>query len=222
LAACARTIYDARMVRRASAVAVSLLAGCSSTPAPVAFQNPVFYQYDTLAGSADVQALEQHYPPLDQSEAPPLPEYIGMAVLGGAVHLSRPRDWVIRSGSARPEHRYIQYVSPSQYIVSVYELVESPDETWRAVMGRYEDQATKSGAELLGRRVPMATWNAQGRAYFVRRSVPAAKAPLVNHANEYLLRSGRRVVLLQIVHHDASLDPAGRELRRVVETFAID
>jgi hypothetical protein len=217
-----RSGFDDAARLLAAALACVPLAACSSAPEPVAFQNPIFYQYDSLAGSAEAQSLEQRYPPLDKSEAPPLPEYTGVAVLGGAVRISRPRDWVIRAGSLRPERRYVEWVSPNQYVVAVYELAESPDETWRDVMARYEEQATKSGAELLGAHVPMATYNAQGRAYFVRRAVPAAKAPLVNHANEYLLRSSRRIVLLQIVHHDPDLDPIGAELRRVVETLQVD
>jgi hypothetical protein len=210
------------LARVCAAALVGVLAGCSSGPEPVALQNPIFYQYGTLAGSADAPSLEQRYPPLDRGEAPPLPDYMGVTVLGGAAHLSRPRDWVIRAGSARPEHRYVEYVSPNEYVVAVYELAESPEETWREVMARYEQQAVKSGAELLGQRVPMATWNAQGRAYFLRRAIPAAKSPLVNHAHEYILRNEHRIVLLQVVHHDPSLDPVGAELRRVIETFRLD
>lgn len=201
---------------------VAVLSGCGGGPEPVAFQNKVFYQYDTLNPAQAAKSLESHYPPLDKSETPPLPEYVGVGVLGDVVHISRPKDWVIRAGSVQPEHRYIEYVSPNEYMVAVYELVESPDEPWREVMGRYEDQAKKSGADLLGKRVPMATDNAQGRGYVVRRPVAAAKGPLVNFSNEYLLRSDHRIVLLQIVHHGQNLAPMDGELRRVVETLRVD
>jgi hypothetical protein len=211
-----------RMVHVCTAVVCgAAAAGCSGAPEPVAFQNKVFYQYDTY-GSVDARGLEQRYPPLDQRETPPLPEYVGVGVLGGTVRLSRPREWVIRAGSAQDERRYIEYVSPNEYMVAIYELVESPEDLWRDVMGRYEDQAGKAGADLLGKRVPMATWTAQGRGYVVRRAVPASKAPMVNYAHEYLLRSDSRIVLLQIVHHDESLDQLGGELRRVVETFEVE
>ena len=202
--------------------AALLAAGCGSGPEHVAFENKVFYQYDTLNPAQAAKTLESHYAPLDKTEAPPLPEYVGVGVLGDVVHLSRPRDWVIRAGSVEPEHRYIEYVSPNEYMVAVYELVESPDETWREVLGRYEEQAKKAGADLLGQRVPVATENAQGRGYVVRRPVAAAKGPLVNYANEYLLRSDHRIVLLQIVHHGQSLAPVDGELRRVVETLRVD
>ena len=100
--------------------------GCASGPEKVAFENKVFYQYDTLNPAQAAKSLEAHYPPLDKTEAPPLPEYTGVSVLEDAVHISRPRDWVIRAGSAQAEHRYIEYVSPNEYMVAVYELVESP------------------------------------------------------------------------------------------------
>lgn len=196
--------------------------GCAGGPAPDAFQNKVFYQYDSLGNGGDTRALEQRYPPLDQGATAPLPEYVGIGLMGGAVHISRPRNWVIRAASGRAEHRFIEYVSPREYIVSVYELVDSPDDPWLDIMTRYEEQAAKSGADLLGQRIPMATWNAQGRAYVVRRPVPASKAPLVNYAHEYLIRSDRRIVLVQIVHHDEDLEELGTELRRFVDTLEVN
>jgi hypothetical protein len=206
----------------ATAAMAGALWGCASGPEKVAFENKVFYQYDTLNPAQAAKSLEAHYPPLDKTESPPLPEYTGVSVLDGAVHISRPRDWVIRAGSAQPEHRYIEYVSPNEYMVAVYELVESPLDVWREVMGRYEEQAKKSGADLLGQRIPMATDNAQGRGYLVRRPVAAAKGPLVNYSNEYLLRGEHRIVLLQIVHHSENLAPVDAELRRVVETLQVN
>jgi hypothetical protein len=204
------------------AATVFAALGCGGAPEKVAFENKVFYQYDQLNPAQAAKSLESHYPPLDQNETPPLPEYTGVSVLGGTVHISRPRDWVIRAGSVQAEHRYVEYVSPNEYMVAIYELAESPLDVWRDVMGRYEDTAKKAGADLLGQRVPMATANAQGRGYFVRRPVAAAKGPLVNYSNEYLLRSDHRIVLLQIVHHAMSLAPMDAELRRVVETLEVD
>jgi hypothetical protein len=199
------------------------LAGCSSGPVPEALQNKVFYQYDSTSAAQAAKALEAPYPSLDKTDATaPLPQYMGVSLLQDAVRMSRPKEWVIRSGSVRPEHRYIEYVSPHEYMVSVYELVESPLDPWLEIMTRYEDESKKAGAAFVGERIPFATWNAQGRAYTVRRAVAAAKAPLVNFANEYLLRSDNRVVLLQIVHHSENLAPMDDELRRVVETFQVN
>ena len=206
-------------------LAVALLAlgasGCASAPEPVAFQNKVFYQYDTN-GQSQLKTYEAHYPPLDKTKAAPLPEYMGVSVLGETVHLSRPRDWVIRAASSQLEHRYIEYVSPNEYMVAIYETVESPLDPWLEILTRYENQAKSAGADFLGQRIPMATVTSQGRGYLVRRPVAAAKAPLLNYANEYLIRSDNRIVLLQIVHHDRSLTPMDAELRRVVETLEVN
>jgi hypothetical protein len=122
----------------------------------------------------------------------------------------------------QPERRYVEYVSPNEYMVAVYELLESPLDPWREVEGRYEEGAKKAGADIVGERVPMATENAQGRAYLVRRPVAAAKGPLVNYSNEYLLRSDNRIVLVQIVHHGEKLAPVDDELRRVIETLEVN
>ncbi len=210
-----------RIATLAGLASAALCAGCSSAPEPVAFQNRVFYQYDTLNPLVAAKALETAYPPLDKQETPPLPQYVGISLMDGVVHISRPRNWVIRAGSVQREHRYVEYVSPNEYMVSIYELVDSPVDPWRDVMGRYEDQAKKAGADLLGQRVPIATANSQGRAYLVRRPVAAAKGPFVNYANEYLLRSDHRLVLLQIVHQSESMKPVEDELRRVVETLEV-
>jgi hypothetical protein len=205
------------------ALGAALATGCSSGPVPEALQYKVFYQYDSTNAARVSKALESPYPSLDKTDgAAPLPQYMGVSVLNDAVRFSRPKEWVIRSGSVRDEHRYIEYVSPHEYMVSVYELVESPLDPWIDIMGRYEDTSKNAGAVFVGQRIPVATWNAQGRAYTVRRAVAAAKAPLVNFANEYLLRSDNRIVLLQIVHHSENLAPMDDELRRVVETFTVN
>src|SRR5271165_6196893 len=135
------------------AAAAVFTMGCASGPEPVACQNKVFYQYATF-GTRDPKAFEAPYPPLDKAQEAPLPEYVGVGVLGSTVHLSKPRDWVLRAASVQPEHRYIEYVSPNEYMVAVYELVESPLDPWLEILQRYEDQAKTSGADFLGQRVP--------------------------------------------------------------------
>jgi hypothetical protein len=207
---------------RSLALALGLGAlGCSASPDPIAFQNRVFYHYDDPL-SSDTSAFEQRYPPLDLAEQTPNPEYIGVTLIGGSIHLSRPKNWVIRTASNKPEERYIEYVSPNEYIFSIYERVDSPEDVWREVMSRYEEAVKAEGAELLGARVPVATWNAQGRAYVVRRQVKAAKAPYISVSREFLARSDHRVVLVQIVHQTSTLQPVSDELLRVVATLEVN
>jgi hypothetical protein len=205
-----------------AAIATAILGiGCAHHPDPVAFENRVFYHYSDA--DADPSAFEKRYPPLDLEERPnnPNPEYLGVAVLGSTVRISRPKNWVLRAASNQPAARFIEYISPNQYVFSIYERVDSPEELWRDVMKRYEESAKKSGAELLGSRIPVATWNAQGRGYLVRRFVAGAKAPYRNMSREYLLRSDHRVVLMQIVYPTETIAPVNDELMRTVETLQV-
>lgn len=194
--------------------------GCRSAPDPIAFQNRVFYHYADL--DADPSLFEQRYPPLDYAEEVPNPEYVGYSVIGRSIHISRPKNWVLRRASNKPEERFIEYISPNQYVFAIYERVDSPLDLWREVMGRYEEDAKNDGAELLGSRVPVATWNAQGRAYLVRRFVPGAKAPYRNFSREYLLRSDHRIVLVQVVYPTETIQPLNDELMRVFTTLEVN
>jgi hypothetical protein len=195
--------------------------GCGAhVPDPVAFQNKVFYHY--YDPDADPGAFEKRYPPLDLQERQPNPEYIGVSIIGDTIHLSRPKNWVLRTASNKPTERMIEYVSPNQYVFSIYERVDSPLDLWRDVMARYEGAATAEGAELLGSRIPVATWNTQGRGYTVRRFVPGAKRPYRNMSREYLLRSEHRIVLMQIVYPTETIQPVTSELLRVVQTLEMN
>jgi hypothetical protein len=106
-------------------------------------------------------------------------------------------------------------------VLAVYERIESPREPWRIVMERYEDELQKSGGVLLSKAVPAATWNAQARAYDVQRPVAAPKEPYLNYSREYLARSEKRIVLIQMVRPTDSLRPVSSELMRVVQTLQV-
>lgn len=211
------------MRRLGCVLAAAVLAlsawGCGHRPDPIAFKNRVFYHY--ADPNADPSAFEQRYPPLDLAEKEPNPEYIGVSLLEKTIHLSRPKNWVMRTASNMPAERYVEYISPNQYVFAIYERVDSPEDLWRDVLGRYEAEQQSSGAELLGGRVPVATWNAQGRSYLVRRFVEGAKSPYRNMAREYILRSDHRVVLMQIVYPTESIRPLHEELMRVVQTLEV-
>lgn len=188
----------------------------------VAEKNRTFYAYDTASKDL-VDLFEQAYPPLDQkAEKAEAVEYRGVSVLAGHVHVSRPTEWVLRKAGNEPGRRFVQYVSPKEYVFAVYEWPDHPDAPWREVLGRYEDAAKASRAELLEQRFPMATWNAQARAYVVRRRIVSAKAPWVNTSLELLARNDNRIVLVQIVHQTDSLSDLTGELRRVIDTLTLD
>jgi hypothetical protein len=206
----------------AAPVAVAALGCASTVPDPRAFDDRTFYEYNdgSPSGSADSSSFEEDYPPLDLAGHAPV-DFHGVTLLRHAVHLSRPTNWVLLAANNRPERRFIRYVSPNAYVFAIYELVDSPNDTWRDIMERYEQQAKSDGAEILGSRVPMATWNAQGRAYVVKRRVKAAKGPFVSISREFLARSEHRIVLVQVVHEGDDLGPLSDELLRVVQTLEV-
>ena len=70
-------------------------------------------------------AIEQPYAPLDRAEVGK-PPYLGMTVLRGRVHLSRPKGWMVRDASNDPGHAYIRYVSPRAYSFAIYERSDAP------------------------------------------------------------------------------------------------
>ncbi len=152
---------------------------------------------------------------------PPLPQYIGVTVLRGGIHLSRPKDWLMRDADNTPGQAHVQYISPNAYSFAIYERPESPEEPWRDLLTRYEDDVQSVGAKIVGKRVPLAVFKGQGRAYTVQRSVEAPKRPLVSHSREILLRSEHRVVLVQIVFEGEDLSPVDQELLRVINTLEV-
>jgi hypothetical protein len=199
----------------------SLVVGCASGPPPLALENRVFYQYDDQPSSSGKNPFERPYPPLDRKAQGGLPEYIGVSILGGTVHLSRPNTWRIRRASLTAERRYIEYVSPNEYLFAIYERTDSPVDPWRDVLARYEEDAKAKGAEIVGSRVPIATWNAQGRQYIVKRTIKGQRAPYSHLSDEALIRSDHRIDLVEVVHQGESIAPVGGGLLRVMETLEL-
>jgi hypothetical protein len=137
------------------------------------------------------------------------------------IHLSKPKNWLLREGSNQPGQAYVGYISPNAYSFAIYERPESPEDPWRDMLKRYEDDAQSVGAKIVGKRVPVATGIGQGRAFSVERSVEAAKRPLVSRSREYLLRGESRVVVVQIVYEGDDLSQVNSELLRVVDTLEV-
>ena len=201
-------------------IACGLLTGCGGAP-DTAARNRTFYDW-TAAGPGNTAAqFEQRYPPLDLAEKQPNPEYIGVTVVRGGIRLSRPKEWMIREASNEPARAYIQYTSPRAYSFGIYERPDSPTDLWRDVLTRYEDDVASVGAKAVGRRVPVATWRGQGRAYSIERKVEAAKRPLISRAREIILRGEHRIVIVQIVHDGEDLSGIDTELSRVIGTLEV-
>jgi hypothetical protein len=196
------------------------LAGCGGAP-DAAAKNRTFYDWTVSAGPAAAAQFEQRFPRLDQPEGPQSPEYIGVTVLRGGVRLSRPKAWSIREASSDPGQAFIQYVSPRAYSFAIYEKPDAPDELWRNVLSRFEDDVGSVGAKITGRRVPFATAGGQGRAYSIERNVEASKRPFISHSREVLLRGANRIVLVQTVHEGETLAGIDDELMRVLTSLEV-
>jgi len=192
--------------------------GCGAGPDPSAIQNRTFYEYGRLGGAgASLELFERPYPPLNADEI----RYTGVQVMGGTVRFSRPVNWVIRAASNEPQKRFIEYVSPSQVMFSIYERVESPRDVWRDIMGRYELEVKSDSGRVLAPPIPISTWNAQGRAYLIERGVAAPKAAFINRSREYLLRSANRIVLVQLVNQGGDYRRANDEILPVLESLQV-
>ncbi len=206
--------------RRALAFAPLALAACGG-PAGVATQNRTFYDWAVPTDSSGAKEFEERYPPLDLGAAQPFPEYVGVTILRRGIHLSKPKNWILRDASNQPGQAHVGYISPNAYSFAIYERPESPAYPWLDIMKRYEDDTLALGAQISGKRVPIATGIGQGRAYDVSRSVEAAKSPLVSHSREYLVRGQSRVVIVQIVYEGDDLSLVNPELLRVVDTLEV-
>lgn len=199
-------------------VGATLFGGtaCGTAASKDAAKNRTFYDWSLGDGS---QAFERPYPRLNWPEKTESPRFIGVSVLKDQVYFSRPRNWRVRNASNRPGEPYIHYVSPNAYSFAIYQRRDPPADTWQQIIERYNADVESVGAKIIGRLVPMATSNGQGRAFTVDRSVEAAKRPLESRSREIVLRSGQMVALVQIVHQENNLEAVDDELLRAVATI---
>jgi hypothetical protein len=197
-----------------------LLAGCGG-PSEGATKNRVFYDWTVATGDAGAKEFEEHYPPLDLAPQEPNPEYIGVTVLRRGIHLSKPKNWLLRDASNQPGQAYVGYISPNAYSFAIYERPEYATDPWRDMLKRFEDDTQALGAKITGKRVPIAVGIGQGRAYSVERSVEAAKRPLISHSREYVVRGESRVVVVQVVYEGDDLSQVNPELLRVIDTLEV-
>ena len=185
-----------RASRAASFLVCLACAACGGSPSAPQ-RDEVFYLHG--GGVIDTnESYETHFGPLDAQATERLPRIVGVGIFRGDVRMARPIDWSVRAADYTPGQRFISYQSPRQFLFSIYERIDGPDDTWPEVEQRYEADAEK-GSDLLAKRLPVATANAQGRGYLVRTRL-VSKPAQNSLSHEFLVRSGRRVMLVQIVH----------------------
>ncbi len=199
------------------ALCLLALTGCGGSPtAPQ--RDDVFY----LHGSGVIdknQSYEAYFPPLNADENDRLPRRVGVGILDGDVRLSRPIDWYVRDADYADGARFISYQSPRQFLFSIYERIDHPEDSWPDVMKRYERDLEDQGGQILAARMPIATANAQARGYLVKTRVPA-KPAYHSYAHEVLIRSGRRILLVQVVHGE-NVEAVEDEMSSVVRSMLV-
>jgi hypothetical protein len=178
----------------------------------------VFYLHG--GGKIDAnESYEVYFKPLDGPETDRLPKRVGVGILNGDARLGRPIDWSVRAADYTAAHRYISYQSPRQFLFSIYERIDHPEDSWPDVLNRYEDDLEAQGGEMLASRIPVATANAQGRSYIVKTKV-GAKGSYQSYSHEILVRSGHRVLLVQIVHGE-STEAAADEMAAALQSLIV-
>jgi hypothetical protein len=193
------------------------LFGCGGSPNAPA-RDQVFYLHG--GGVIDKNySWEVYFQPLDLTATERLPRMVGVGVLNGDVRLSRPIDWVIRDADYTPQHRFISYQSPRQFIFSIYERVDSPEATWPEVLRRYESEVDEAGSQFLGARMPMGSANSQGRVYILKTNVPA-KPSYQGYSHEALIRSEHRVLLVQVVHGE-NIESSADEMMAALKSLTV-
>lgn len=191
--------------------------GCGGSPNAPKFEE-VFYLHG--GGQIDKNAsYETYFDKLNIDATAQLSRFVGVGVLAGDVRLSRPIDWYVRSADYTAEQRFISYQSPRQFLFSIYERIDHPEDSWADVLRRYEGDLRDQGAQILSGRVPVASANAQGRSYLLKTTV-AAKPPYQSFSHEVLLRSGRRLLLVQVVHAE-NTDTIADEMTTALKSILV-
>jgi len=198
-------------------VLLPALAGCGGSPTAPA-QDQIFYLHGTKP--VDKNSLfETYFKPLDEEPTVRTPRIVGVGVMNGDVRLGRPIDWYVRSADNTPQQRHISYQSPRQFLFSIYERVDSPEDTWTDVERRYERDVAAEGSTILAGRMPVATANTQGRAYILRTRVPV-KPEYQNYAHEILIRGDHRLMLVQVIHGE-NVEAIEDEVNEVLKSITV-
>jgi len=195
-----------------------LLAGCGGSPTAPS-RDDVFYLHSGTGIIDKNFSWETYFKPLDLPANERVPRVVGVGIFNGDVRLGRPIDWYIRSADYTPQHRFISYQSPRQFLFSIYERIDPPEDSWTDVLRRYETDVEDQGARILAARTPIATANAQGRSYLIKTRVPS-KPDFQNYTHEILVRSDRRILLVQIVHGE-STESMADEMTAVLKSITV-
>ena len=156
------------------------------------------------------RSWEVYFPSFDKDRSPRVPRMVAVAVLEGDVRFARPVDWSVRDADYTLERRFISYQSPRQFTFSIYERIDPDRDTWTEVQRRCEEELATQGTKIKSKRNPVGSANAQGRSYTLETKVKT-RPNFTGKATEILLRSSRRVLIVQIVYN-GSVEPLADEV----------
>jgi hypothetical protein len=205
---------------RVAAVLTLLLASAGTSAckkAPSTETHTFFQNEEDLVRNP----VEIRYPPLDLAAAGDAGAYIGVTTLGGGLRFSRPANWQVRRGSSAAEHRYVEYVSPNEYLFAIYQRSDSTCSSWGDVIALYEADAKKRGVEFQAKEIPTTGDDTQGREYIVRRKVKGQKAPYTNTSREFIFRGKHSYALVELVHQGESDAAVEGEVLRAIQTLRV-
>jgi hypothetical protein len=106
-----------------------------------------------------------------------------------------------------------------QFTFSIYERVDPDRDTWTEVQKRYEAELKAQGAKVVASRIPIGTANAQGRSYMLQSTI-RSRPDFKGAATEILVRSDKRILLVQIVH-PGNLEPLADEVAAAISTMVV-
>jgi len=209
-------MIPARVLPPVALTGLLALAGCGGNPTAPHKDN-VFYVH----GSSVIDkkaSYEIYYQPLNAPASKRTPQVVGVGVFDGDVRFGRPIDWTIRNANNKPGERFITYQSPRQFLFTIIERPDHPQDPWPDVLLRYEGEIEGQGGQILAARLPMATSNTQGRGYLIKTKVPGKPADFEGYAHEYLIRGDVRILLVQVVH-PASVEPLADEVAQALTSI---
>jgi hypothetical protein len=205
------------MSRWGSLLTLLIVAGGSACASPTEGETHTFFQNDE---DLSIGRIEVPFPPLNRPAQAGAPAYVGVTALE-VVRFSRPETWHVRRASTLKDHRYVEYASPNEYLFAIYERPDSAGASWSDVLIQYEADAKTHGVEFVGRDIPTAGEDTQGREYVLKRKIKGQREPWESTSREFVFRGKHYFALVELVHQGQSDASIEREVLRAIQTLSV-
>lgn len=142
-----------------------------------------------------------------------------VSVFGGAVAYARPESWVVRRYSRAQGSQFVEYISPLGLLVVLSERPERGEQPWGHIVGNLQRELAAAGYESNRRAVPTVVSEYQARVLSSRRVQRRPDDQLSTFTQDYLVRSRKRVVLLQFSCESGFEHQAAQEARVLLSSL---